>query len=185
MSYSRNSSLSGWKKPIVSWPSVELVPARPKNRDSPRPPTGTGVEQDAVQAGNQLEQFAHPFRVGAQVRGVAARLFREEEIQRDRFVDAGEDLLRARCDRIQAVLRQVETNPSQCKAAQDRHCHEGDRERDEGGCTQGSAGAGIGGGRGWGVGVHGNHVNPPSSCRARSRWRRAMRRSGRRKTPGP
>ena len=196
-SYSRNSSLSGWKNAMTSRPSVEFVPARPKYRLSLRAPTGTACRPNSPARSSSsengfgsidgelelalralrhlLQQLAHALRIGAQLRRLGARVLREEEVEVDRLLERADDALRAGRDRVQVALGQVDARAAQHERDEDRQSDEQHGERHERAGAVGPAG---------GSHVADGHVSPPSSGRARPRWPSARRRSRWRSTAG-
>src|SRR2546430_12368786 len=55
-----------------------------------------------------LEELAHPHTVGLQLRQLRRGLFREEEIQVERLLDAGEDAVGSRRGGVETILREIQ-----------------------------------------------------------------------------
>ena len=125
---------------MISRPSVEFVPARPKYKPfaaraqrhclqaefgcaifvfGERLRIDHGQTQLALRAlRHLLQQFAHALRVGANRRRLAARFLREEEIQIHRFLQRSQDALRARRDRIELAFGQIDARAAQHESDQ-------------------------------------------------------------------
>ena len=74
--------------------------------------------------GHLFEELAHTLRIRTDLRGVAARLLREEEVEIDGLLQGFQNVLCAGCDRIELALRQIEPCASQQESEQDRQSDE-------------------------------------------------------------
>ena len=89
-------------------------------------------DQLAVGAvGELLQELTHPHAVGVQLRNLRRGLLREEEVEIDRLLDVGKDVVRAGRGRIEVVLRQIQAPAAQRVLEQDGEADEqqGERER--------------------------------------------------------
>src|ERR1700730_113381 len=84
--------------------------------------------------GELLEELAHPYAVGLQLRQLRRGLFREEEIQVDGLADAGEDPLGSRRGGVETMLREIQPPAAQRVVEQHGEADEQQRE-----CQQGAA----------------------------------------------
>ncbi len=127
-----------------------------------------GQAELAVRALHEfVEDFPDPAGIRPQIGYLGRRAIRVEEIQVDRFGDAVEDVVRAVGQRVQAIFRQIDSDPPEQNVVQCGRQNEHDRDDDQPDPADQQLG---------GRGSRLAHVSPPSSCPARRRWRITMRR---------
>src|SRR6185312_17119754 len=89
-------------------------------------------DQLAVGAvGELFQEFTHSLAVGVQLRNLRRGLLREEEVEIDRLLDVGKDVIRAGRGRIKVILRQIQAPPAQRVLEQDGEAYEHQGERRE------------------------------------------------------
>src|SRR6266513_2283946 len=81
--------------------------------------------------GELLEELAHPHAVGLQLRQLRRGLCREEEIQVDRLLDAGEDPVGSHRGGVETILREIQPPAAQRVVEQYREADEQQREPQE------------------------------------------------------